>query len=751
MPKLYSLTLAALLLSHFHTHAQYADGGTGSLKNHIYWCNWAGFSLTEGATRTFTTSDNLTVVATFSDVAGATPIPNYMSYAGYDFSNQAVKTSFNASGTAQFKLSVTATRDGAPAPVTIAVTATGGTSFATTGSSWNILSGTTACGTTTTTISSAANLLTSTTNSVEVNLQNASTAIFGILAAFDRGDLPASYGTAAHEISYTTSNGCMLTSQPPFILGNIPPDADSLKATDDGEDEDAITAFPAYTGDGTYTLAIPVNITSDAYLSAWFDFNRSGTFEANELVTTTIPAGSTSSNITWTNIPARLPAGKVSRCAFRFRLSGISVTSPTGYAPDGEVEDYFIALTAPCDVKVNTLPDVILCSGQSAQLSATGATEYKWSPSTGLNTDGIAQPIAAPATTTKYTVNGTDAYGCTGSAGLTVNVNPTPVITTSKDTLMCTGTTIQLSGIADIPASYAWSPAKGLNDAYITHPSASPDTTTNYVVTASTIYGCRTSKTIRITVEKTPELKTVPDIPAVCIGQSVIVKADGGDEFSWLTTSDSLLSRNATIELSPLRDTTFKVYIADYTCRIADTLVVPVIVYDTPVTSITKSGDIDCANASITLQATGGAYYTWQVAPGIKNTATATPVVSPLETTTYEVTIIDKHGCTNVETITVNVDVALAFTRYPIPSAFSPNGDGINDCFGLKRWGETSFFEFDVFNRSGFMVYTTHSPTDCWDGTYRGEKLPMGDYVYMIRARTICGDVVRKGTIMLIR
>lgn len=751
MPKLYSLTLAALLLSQFQANAQYADGGTGTLKNHIYWCNWAGFSLTEGATKTFTTSDNLQVTATFSEVSGATPVANYMSYAGYDFSNQAIKTAFNATGTAHFKLAVTATRDGVPTPVTIAVTAAGGTSFTTTGTTWNVLSGTAACGATTTTIINAANVLTTTTSDVKVNLQNGSTAIFGILAAFDRGDLPASYGAAAHELNYTTVNGCILAPQHNFILGNMPPDADSLKVIDDGEDEDAIPTFPAYTGDGTYALTIPVQVSTDAYLAAWFDYNRNGTFETNEMVTVTVPAGSTNATINWTNIPARLPAGKVSQCAFRVRLSGSTITSPTGYAPDGEVEDYFIALTAPCDVKVNTLPDVILCTGQSTQLSATGATQYKWAPSTGLNADGIAQPVAAPTATTKYTVNGTDAYGCTGSATLTVNVNPTPVITTSRDTLMCTGTTIQLSGVADIPASYAWSPAKGLNDAYITNPSASPDTTTNYVVTASTIYGCRTSKTIHITVEKTPELKANPEIPAVCIGQSVIVKAEGGDEFAWLTTSDSLLTRNATIELAPLHDTTFKLYIADYTCRIADTLVVPIIVYDTPRTTITKSGDIDCANASITLQATGGVYYTWQVAPGIKNTATATPVVSPLETTTYEVTVIDKHGCTNVETITVNVDVALAFTRYPIPSAFSPNGDGRNDCFGLKRWGETSFFEFDVFNRSGSMVFSTHTPTDCWDGTFRGEKLPMGDYVYMIRARTICGDVVRKGTIMLIR
>lgn len=723
MPKLYSLSLA-LLLSQLQLKAQYADTGTGSLKEQIYWCNWDGFTISEGATKSFITSDSLTVTATFSDVSGSTPVPNYMSYAGYDFNNPAIKGSLNTNSSAHFKVAFTATRNNTPAPVTIVAIKTGSTTY------------TGGC-------STAMVLSTATT---EVTMENTSTVIFGMLAGFDRGDLPVSYGYAAHELTYEP---CSITQQSAYYLGAIAPDADTLKASDDGADEDAMTNFPAYSGGGAYELTIPIYAKSKAYVSAWFDFNRNGVFDANEIAVDS--AGTTTATLKWTGIPPRLPAGKVSQAAFRFRISDTLITSATGYARNGEVEDYFIALTAPCDVKVTTLPDVILCAGKSTQLSATGATSYKWTPATNLNADSIAQPVASPATTTTYTVNGTDAYGCTGEASLTINVNPSPVITTSKDTSMCTGTTIQLSGISDIPASYTWTPAKGLSSTTITNPAASPDTTTNYVVTASTIYGCRTSKTIHINVTPTPVFKVTPDSPAVCIGQSVIMTAAGGDEYAWLTNSDSLLTTGTSVSISPLHDTTFKVFIKDYACKLADTLVVPVIVYDTPTTTIAKSGDIDCANASISLKATGGIYYTWETAPGITSTHTASPAVSPLETTTYEVTIMDGHGCTNVESITVNVDVALAFTRYPIPSAFTPNGDGKNDCFGLKRWGETSWFEFNIFNRGGRIVYASNSPDACWDGTYKGEPLPMGTYIYMIRARTICGDVVRKGTILLIR
>lgn len=724
MPKFYSLSLA-LLLSQLQLKAQYADTGTGSLKEQSYWCNWSGFSISQGATRTFTTSDSLTVTATFSDVTGAIPVPNYMSYAGYDFNNPSIKGSLNATGSTQFKVAFTAARNNTSAPVTIVAIPSGSTTF--------------------TNVCTSGPLLQSAVT--DVTMQHNATVIFGILAAFDRGDLPASYGYAAHELTY---DPCTLIQRTNCYLGIVAPDADTLRGADDGTDEDAIATFPPYTGNGEYALTIPVSATSKAYVSAWFDFNRDGTFESNEMAADTITTTTTAS-LKWQNIPARLPAGKVSPWAFRFRISDSLLTSPTGYAPNGEVEDYFVALTAPCDVKVTTLADVILCAGKSTQLRAAGATAYRWTPAAGLNADSIAQPVASPAVTTKYTVTGTDAYGCTGATSLTVSVNPSPVITSSRDTAMCTGTTIRLSGVSDIPASYSWSPANGLNNTTIPNPAASPQATTNYVVTASTIYGCRTSKTIHINVTPTPVFKVTPDSPAVCIGQSVIMTAGNGDEYAWLTSSDSLLTTGTALNISPLHDTTFKVYIADHTCKIADTLLVPVIVYDTPATTIAKSGDIDCANTSISLKATGGMYYTWQTAPGITDTHTASPAVSPLETTTYEVTVMDGHGCTNVERITVNVDVALAFTRYPIPSAFTPNGDGKNDCFGLKRWGETAWFEFNIFNRGGRIVYTSKSPDACWDGTFEGQPLPVGSYVYMIRARTICGDVVRKGSILLIR
>jgi gliding motility-associated-like protein len=94
----------------------------------------------------------------------------------------------------------------------------------------------------------------------------------------------------------------------------------------------------------------------------------------------------------------------------------------------------------------------------------------------------------------------------------------------------------------------------------------------------------------------------------------------------------------------------------------------------------------------------------------------------------------------------------LAFrNRLPVPSAFTPNNDGNNDCFGLKYWGSVQSLELAVFNRQGLRVFFTTDPQQCWDGTYKGKAQPAGAYVYQIRATTACGTAYRKGTVILVR
>ncbi len=86
-----------------------------------------------------------------------------------------------------------------------------------------------------------------------------------------------------------------------------------------------------------------------------------------------------------------------------------------------------------------------------------------------------------------------------------------------------------------------------------------------------------------------------------------------------------------------------------------------------------------------------------------------------------------------------------------IPSAFTPNNDGLNDCYGVTHWLPTSTFELAIYDRWGEMIFRTTDQYACWDGKYRNKDQPIGVYVYMIRANTNCGPAFKKGTFVLVR
>ena len=65
----------------------------------------------------------------------------------------------------------------------------------------------------------------------------------------------------------------------------------------------------------------------------------------------------------------------------------------------------------------------VLDQGQTVVLSASGATSYSWSPATDLSCADCSSPVASPTQTTTYTVTGSDASGCTGTASVTIMVN----------------------------------------------------------------------------------------------------------------------------------------------------------------------------------------------------------------------------------------------------------------------------------------------------------------------------------------
>lgn len=95
-----------------------------------------------------------------------------------------------------------------------------------------------------------------------------------------------------------------------------------------------------------------------------------------------------------------------------------------------------------------------------------------------------------------------------------------------------------------------------------------------------------------------------------------------------------------------------------------------------------------------------------------------------------------------------------AFTIKPmniqIPSAFTPNGDGLNDTFGMLAEGIEEM-NLVIYNRWGEIVFKSTNANDRWDGTYRGTPAPSGVYGYELAAKNANREsIVKKGNVTLI-
>jgi gliding motility-associated-like protein len=122
-------------------------------------------------------------------------------------------------------------------------------------------------------------------------------------------------------------------------------------------------------------------------------------------------------------------------------------------------------------------------------------------------------------------------------------------------------------------------------------------------------------------------------------------------------------------------------------------------------------------------------------------------VVSGGEEGRIEARLTNAFGCETVDTVLVENDCE---PRIFIPTAFTPNGDGLNDELEVRPRFITNF-EIFIFTRWGELIFHSNSQEFKWDGTFNGRELPMGTYAYKVTYRSITrpeeGTYERRGGI----
>ncbi|MBI2968660.1 MAG: PKD domain-containing protein [Bacteroidetes bacterium] len=378
----------------------------------------------------------------------------------------------------------------------------------------------------------------------------------------------------------------------------------------------------------------------------------------------TIPAGGSACNY---ESPLPVTCGQQYVIVFS-NWSSVTTTVPLQFGGTATVS------CTPSTLNVTVTPaSPVICSGGSVTLTASGATTYTWSPSTGLSSTMGSSVVATPSSTTTYTVTG--VTGCVqGTATVTVTVTPSFTLSMSQVNPSCTGS---CNGSATATPS-------GGNPAFTYSWSGGGATQTKtgmcagtYTVTVTDASGCMNTATVTITNPPALSVSVTPGnttCPGVCSG-TLSASGSGGTPaytYNWSGGLGSGPSKTG-------------VCTGTYTVTITDskgcTSTASGIVNQPPAISVTvtptnESCDGGC-NGSVTASASGGTgalTYSWCCALGTGATK------SGLCDGTYTVTVTDANGCTATGTGTVNPGPVIA-------AGFTYNG---NQCLSGNSFNFTN-------------------------------------------------------------
>ena len=158
-----------------------------------------------------------------------------------------------------------------------------------------------------------------------------------------------------------------------------------------------------------------------------------------------------------------------------------------------------------------------------------------------------------------------------------------------------------------------------------------------------------------------------------------------------------------------------------------------------------------CSGTAVQLTASGGATYRWDPCTNLSDCHIAAPFVTGTSDMEYVVTAKDANKC--VDTAHISLKIIANNNAVYVPNAFTPNGDGNNDIWGVNSINPLTAFNLRIYNRWGINVFTSNNQSLKWDGTIKNQKAPPGVYVWMLSYKNGAGCAAKnnKGTVLLIQ
>ena len=401
-------------------------------------------------------------------------------------------------------------------------------------------------------------------------------------------------------------------------------------------------------------------------------------------------------------------------------------------------------LTSTTPVVSSSNGQLSFCIGQSLNLEATvGLSNYQWY----LNGNIIAGANGATYTATEagsYTVASTAANGCvTSSASVIINILPLPnvQISPSGPILICNAVPALLQASSGA-ASYQWFDANG-SISGATSNTFLASQTGQYAVNIVNSNGCSaTSNVVVVSYNTGITVNIYTPNPTPCEGDVVFLNTTQNyNQINWSNGENG-------IQISVTESGKYSVTVVNSGgCTASDEIDLTFL--PKPQVEAGENVTSDCVNG-ITLRGIGEGTPIWEPALGLSNDNTFEVNAFPVNTTMYYLTV-DNGICKATDSLVVTAECSSIY----VPSAFTPNNDGINDIF--KAIGiDLKDFKLVIYNRWGEKIFQTQDINIGWDGTYVGTPAPFGMYVWELEANDKNGnpmltEIQSRGTVSLVR
>ena len=411
-----------------------------------------------------------------------------------------------------------------------------------------------------------------------------------------------------------------------------------------------------------------------------------------------------------------------------------------------------------------------ICEGDAfASLTAPfGFQSYQWYSNNNfasiIGNSQMFSPHPTPVVGSSYPVIVTPypGFGCVDTLYATISTGPKPPSKAGADKIICSKQAFQIGTAANPDYLYSWTPANLLSNPGVANPKVLPNllVPVQFIVkTTDAVTGCfsfdsTTISPIRVDTSSNIAGKQVY-CPVETLNNTFTVKNTSSAVQWYLNNSIITGATNHSYETESGVPGVYWALILQNGC-FDSTRLYKIYFSPLPKVNFIVSRDVQCLNSSIpftnstTIATNDPMTYLWKFNDG---TSSITPDVSKIFTTagnnTIKLIATSSNNC--IDSIEKNITILENCSTF-LPSAFTPNADGLNDVIKPFLVGMKSLKRFAVYNRYGNIVFSTTKEGEGWDGTYKGSKLDSGVFVWIVEF--IANDnraIVQKGTLTLIR